>query len=96
MNMMLSEVYDALISAGAEEAKARLAAEGLATAQDDARRQYSELREDNQKLRTEMTALRGEIRADIAALSGELMLLKWMMGVLIAFAVAAFARLLFI
>ena len=72
MNMMLSEVYDALMSAGADEAKARLAAEGLATAQDDARRQFSELREDNQKLRTEMAALRGELKSEMAALRGEL------------------------
>ena len=54
MNMMLSEVYDALMSAGADEANARLAAEGLATAQDDSR-SSSELREDN-RIPTEMAA----------------------------------------
>ena len=88
------------MSAGADEAKARLAAEGLATAQDDARRQFSGLREDNQKLRTEMAALRGELKSEMAglrsefksdmtALRGDFTTLKWMFGALVAMAAAA-------
>ena len=79
MNMMVSELYDALLSAGAEEAKARRAAEGFATSDQEFRKQFSELREDNQKMRTEMASLRGELksemqglRTDMGGLRGEL------------------------
>ena len=102
MNMMVSELYDALLSAGAEEGKARRAAEGLATSDQDFRRQFSELREDNQKMRTEVANLRGELklemqglRTEMSGLRGELSLIKWMGGVLIGMATAILLKVLF-
>ncbi len=96
MNMMVSELYDALISAGADEAKARRAAEGIATSDQDFKKQFSELREDNQKMRTEMAGLKGDLRHDMQGLRGELSLMKWMTGVLIGLAVAILLRVLFV
>lgn len=95
------------MSAGADEAKARLAAEGMATSDQDFRKQFGELREDNQKMRTEMADLRGELKAEMAQLRGELKsemadlrgelsTIKWMGGVLIALAAAILARALFV
>jgi hypothetical protein len=49
---MISEVYDALLSAGVEEQKARRAAEALAN---------PKLNGDFGALRVEFTALRGEV-----------------------------------
>ena len=96
MNMMVSELYDALLSAGADEAKARRAAEGLATSDQDFRKQFGDLREDNAKMRTEMADLRGELRREMQELRGELSLVKWMGGVLIGLAVATLLRVLFV
>lgn len=107
MNVMVTEIYDALMSAGADEEKARRAAETLATSDAERKRQFADLREDNQKMRTEMAelrgetksqmvALRGELKAEIAALRGELTLIKWMMGVVIAIGVGVFIRVLFL
>ena len=106
MNMMVSELYDALLSAGADETKARRAAEGLATSDQEFRKQFSELREDNQKMRTEMASLRGELKTEMASLRGELKgeiqglrgelsLIKWMGGVLIGMATAILLKVLF-
>ncbi|WP_306117289.1 MULTISPECIES: hypothetical protein [unclassified Roseitalea] len=151
MNVMVTELYDALMSAGANEEKARQAATTLATSDAEFKKQFADLREDNQKIRTEIAALRGELKGEIASLRGELKndfaslrgelngeiaslrdelkgenaslrgelksdfsslrgelngeiaslrgeltLVKWMMGVLIALAVAIFARTLFL
>ena len=107
MNIMVTEVYDALMSAGADEEKARRAAESLATSDAERVQQFADLREDNQKMRTEMAELRGdltsdmsdlrgELKSDMAALRGELTLIKWMMGLLIAIAVGIFIRFLFV
>ena len=59
MSTMNSEVYDALLSAGADEAKAREAAKSVA--------RYD---------------------ADIAEIKASLLLLKWMVGPILAFVVA--------
>jgi hypothetical protein len=64
MTTMISEVYDALVSAGAPEEKARKAAESL-TKNDDR----------------------------LAKIEGELLVIKWMMGFVLAFQVAIFAKL---
>lgn len=103
MNIMVSDLYDALMSAGADETKARRAAEGLATSDQDFRKQFSELREDNQKMRVEMANLRGGLlqemsglRLEMQSVRGELSLVKWMGGVLIGLAVAILLRVLFV
>lgn len=72
MNIMVSELYDALMSAGAEEGKARRAAESSATSYEETGKQFAELREDNQKMRTEMAALRGDLRSEMQALRTEM------------------------
>jgi hypothetical protein len=64
MTTMISEVYDALVSAGAPEEKARKAAESL-TKNDDR----------------------------LAKIEGELLVIKWMMGFVLAFQVAIVAKL---
>lgn len=64
MTVMISEIYDALMAAGAPEEKARKAAETL-TKNDDR----------------------------LAKIEGELILIKWMMGFVLAFQVAIFIKL---
>ena len=64
MTVMISEIYDALMAAGAPEDKARKAAETL-TKNDDR----------------------------LAKIEGELLLIKWMMGFVLAFQVAIFVKL---
>ena len=77
MTMMVSEIYDAFISAKAEEPKARAAATALAVTDKRSDERHADLREDNQKMRTEMVALRGEI-----------VLVRWMLTFLIGLAIA--------
>lgn len=96
MNIMVSELYDALLSAGADEAKARRAAEGIANSDQEFRKQFSELREDNQKMRTEMANLKGDLRHEMQALRSEFSLVKWMIGVLVGLAIAILIRVFFI
>ena len=96
MNIMVSELYDAPMSAGADEAKARRAAEGFAVSDQEFKKQFSELREDNQKMRTEMADLKGELRHEMQALRGDLSLVKWMIGVLVGLAIAILIRVFFI
>ena len=61
---MVSEIYDALVAAGAPEDKARKAAEALTKNEDR-----------------------------LAKIEGELLLIKWMMGFVLAFQVGIFAKL---
>ncbi|MDP2794727.1 MAG: hypothetical protein Q8O25_11740 [Sulfurisoma sp.] len=44
------------------------------------------------EVKTEIVALRGDIKAELAAVRGEMGTLKWMTGVLIAIAIANFAK----
>ena len=64
MTFMVSEIYDALVAAGAPEDKARKAAEALTKNEDR-----------------------------LAKIEGELLLIKWMMGFVLAFQVGIFAKL---
>jgi hypothetical protein len=79
---MISEVYDALISAGAPEDKARKAAETLAN--------Y-----DNRFSRIVGAVLKLESKLDgaVLKLESELVLVKWMVGFGIAMKVAILTRL---
>jgi len=79
---MISEVYDALISAGAPEDKARKAAETLANA-------------DNRFSRIDGAVLKLESKLDgaVLKLESELVLVKWMAGFGIALNVAILTRL---
>lgn len=104
MNMMITEVYDALIDAGAQELKARDAARVLADLDLESRDQFSALREDNQAMRTEMadlngmlrremSELRSELKRDGQAMQGQMTTLKWMFGVAVAVNIAIALRL---
>ena len=66
MTTMITEVYDALKSVGADEEKARAAAEAIATHQRDT------------------TELGSEMRTEFSDIRGELKLLKWMLGLVLA------------
>ncbi|MEM9732227.1 MAG: hypothetical protein AAF903_01940 [Pseudomonadota bacterium] len=92
MNMMVTEMYDALISAGADDSKARAAAEGLALEYRKSDQQFSELREDNQRLRAEMATLRDEISTKFEQINGQIVLLRWMLGLIIATNIAILFR----
>ncbi len=59
MTTMIAEVYDALVSAGADDEKARAAAQAIA-----------------------------EYNRDVAEIRGNLALLKWMIGLNLAFTLA--------
>ena len=83
MATMIGEVYDALLEAGASPAKARSAAEAVAT--------Y-----DNRlnALSTETKGEFAEVKRDITALRGEVNLLKWMVGFNLAGTVAILLKML--
>jgi hypothetical protein len=84
VSTMISEVYDALISAGAPEDKARMAAETLAN--------Y-----DNRFSRIDGAVLKLESKLDgaVLKLDAELLLVKWMVGFGIAMNIAILTRLFF-
>jgi hypothetical protein len=79
---MISEVYDALISAGAPEDKARKAAETLANT-------------DNRFSRIDGAVLKLESKLDgaVLKLEAEFVLVKWMIGFAIALNFAILTRL---
>jgi hypothetical protein len=81
VSTMISEVYDALISAGAAEDKARKAAETLADT-------------DNRFSRIDGAVLKLESKLDgaVLKLEAELVLVKWMVGFAIALNVAILTR----
>ena len=78
MTTLIAEIYDALREAGASEEAARKAAE--AVAQTDTRFGMLDTRLARMEERQETLAT----KADLAALRGELVLVKWMPGVLLA------------
>jgi hypothetical protein len=43
-------------------------------------------------LRTELVSLRGDVKSELSAVRGEIASMKWMVGVLIAIAIANFAK----
>lgn len=47
---------------------------------------------DINSLRLEITGMRGEIKSEISSLRGEMMNIKWMVGVLVGIAIANFAK----
>ena len=85
MATMVSEVYDALLEAGASQDKARRAAEAVAGY--EAR--------SNQLEQGTATQL-GDLKREVVAQRGELNLLKWMVGTNMALTVAVLAKLLFL
>ena len=81
MSIMVTEVYQALVDAGASEEKARAAAEAIPDMSDLAKKNdvaglRSELKQDIAELRSELKQdfvdLRSELKQDIAELRSEL------------------------
>ena len=102
--MMLGAVYDALVEAGASPEKSRQAAEAVASygervgvIERDVTERTSGLRGDvselRSELRQELSDFRGEVNTRFAKIDGEMTLMKWMIGFVIATNVALLARL---
>jgi predicted RNase H-like nuclease (RuvC/YqgF family) len=102
MTTMIAEVYDALIAAGSPEDKARKAAEAVAdfetyeprfvrieTSLSNLERDVGELKRDVAELKHTISGIDGRL----AGLRGEVLLLKWLMGFILAFQAALFFKL---
>lgn len=77
MSLIVSEVYDALIEAGASEAKAKAAAGAIPSAErlatkEDLAEVKAELAEVKAELKTELAEVKAELKADIAEVKAEL------------------------
>ncbi len=72
MTTMISEVYDAFRSAGADEEKSRAAAQAIA----DYQRDISELKTE---LKQDISELKAELRQDIYELRSGYRLMQWML-----------------
>lgn len=88
MTTMIAELYDALLAAGSPEDKARKAAEAMVGYDAHDSRLTS--------IETRLTTLErdvAELKRDVAELKRDNLLLKWMVGFVLAFQVAMFVRL---
>jgi hypothetical protein len=95
MTTMVAELYDALLAAGAPDEKARKAAETMA-GYEAHEQQLGRIETDVVDLKRDVAELRrmaanGEQR--LSGLSGEVLLLKWMLGFVLAFQVAISVKL---
>jgi hypothetical protein len=80
MATMISEVYDAFRSVGVPEDKARAAAEALSEDQIATKSDITRL----ERVTTgEIAKIRQETAADIAKLEKEIVVIKWMLGLVI-------------
>ncbi len=99
MTVMIAEVYDALRSAGADDDKARRAAEAVADARVESMQSRAELRTEHAvagfRLEAGDAGLDATLRSEMQGIRGELSILKWMVGGLLAVAVATFPHTLF-
>jgi septal ring factor EnvC (AmiA/AmiB activator) len=95
MTTMIAELYDALIAAGSPEDKARRAAEVLAGYEAQEGRlvrieaNIAELQRDVAELKRDVA----EMKQRLAALERDNLLIKWMLGFVLAFQVAIFIKL---
>jgi hypothetical protein len=90
---MISEVYDALISAGAPEDKARRAAETLANCDNRFSRVDGAVLKLESRLDGAVLKLESRLDGAVLKLESELVLVKWMVGFGIAMNVAILTRL---
>jgi hypothetical protein len=74
-----------LKAAGVPEAQAKAEAEAL-------RDVFSEALDNTLATRSDITALKAELKVDIGSVDAKVNKLSWMMGILIALAVANFAK----
>ncbi|HEV8679188.1 MAG TPA: hypothetical protein VGQ90_07420 [Stellaceae bacterium] len=95
MTTMIAELYDALIAAGSPEDKARKAAEAMAGYEAYEGRfvkidaDIAELKRDVGELKRDV----GDLKRDVAELKRDGLLLKWMVGFVLALQVAMFFKL---
>jgi hypothetical protein len=83
MSTMITEVYDALTAAGAPDDKARAAATVLANAGFD-------------RIDFAIVSLKADVsvlKTDVSKLKTDVGIMKWMMGFVLAFQIAIFAKL---
>lgn len=81
MGIMVSEVYEALIDAGASEAKAKAAAEAIpVTEQLTTKADLAGVKADLAEVKADLKAEIGEVRTQVAALEAKV----WRAGVAIA------------
>jgi hypothetical protein len=83
MTTMIAELYDALLAAGAPEDKARKAAEAMAG--------YEAYEGRFVRIESDLHELKGTVSSidrRLSVLEGEVRLLKWMIGFVLAFLVA--------
>jgi len=102
MTTMIAELYDALIAAGSPEDKARKAAEAMAGYEayegrfiriqadiGELKRDVADINRDMGDLKRDVSGIEGRL----SGLKGDVLLLKWMLGFVLAFQVALFIKL---
>jgi len=89
MATMVSEIYDAFVEAGASQDKARKAAEAVAGLEGRGVKLEHETGTSINDLKREIVGLRGEF----TALRGEVMMQRWILGVVLAMQAAVLVRL---
>ena len=102
MSLIVSEVYDALIEAGASEAKAKAAAGSIPLAEQLATKDAlaevrADLKEDIAEVRTDLAEVRtdlAEVRTDLAGLEARLYRQLWVMAAGIVGLTVTFVKLL--
>jgi phage shock protein A len=95
MTTMIAELYDALLAAGSPEDKARKAAEAMAGYEAYEGR-FVRIEADIAELKRDVAELKrdvAELKRDVAELKRDNLLVKWMLGFLLAFQVAIFMKL---
>lgn len=99
---MISEMYDALLTAGVPEERARKAAEAVASndqrvskVEQDLTVKTGDLRSEIVSFRSEFTAYKAETAASFASVGAELTLIKWMGGIIVTGVAALIARTFF-
>jgi hypothetical protein len=86
--MIVEELYDALIEAGASEAKARAASRAIA----DMEGQFTQIRSDISRLDQRISELQSYVDQRFTQVDGTLRLHNWMLGTILAFLVAVFFK----
>ena len=102
MTTMIAELYDALIAAGSPQDEARAAAAAMAEHDPGQQRfirieaNIGELKNDVSMLKADIVGLKtdiSELKRDVAALKSDNLLMKWMLGFVLAFQIAIFIKL---
>ncbi|HEV2303104.1 MAG TPA: hypothetical protein VGR91_16170 [Stellaceae bacterium] len=96
MTTMIAEIYDALVAAGSPEEKARAAAEAIA-GQEVLQERFGRLEERFARVEVDLSELKrdvGDLRQRVSIVERDLLLMKWMLGFVLAFQLAILIKLL--